>query len=308
MYVVMGGTGHVGSATARALLRRGETVTIVTRNAHMASEWTGAGAEIAVADAGDVTSLRTALRQGQRALLLCPPADPAGDTDVEEHRAIDVILSALEGSELEKVVAVSTYGAQPGRRIGDLGTLWRLEQGLAQQSVPAAINRGAYYMTNWDGYVDAARDSGVLPSMLPADLVLPMVAPSDLGEAAAERLLSSTDDVGVRFIEGPRRYTAEDVADAFAAALGRSVTVQQTPVELLDSAFAEMGFSPAAAASYANMTRLTVANLDLPEEPWRGSVTLQSHIDDRVSTAHARHPDERGAVAGRPAMRSRDPR
>ena len=174
---------------------------------------------------------------------------------------------------------MSTYGAQPGRRIGDLGTLWRLEQGLAQQSIPAAINRGAYYMTNWDGYLDAARDSGVLPSMLPADLVLPMVAPSDLGEAAAERLLSSTDDVGVRFIEGPQRYTAEDVANAFAAALGRSVAVQQTPLELLESAFAEIGFSPAAAASYANMTRLTITNLDLPEEPWRGSVTSQRHID-----------------------------
>ncbi|MFS2017377.1 NAD-dependent epimerase/dehydratase family protein [Massilia sp. CT11-108] len=33
MHIIIGGTGHVGSATARALLRRGEPVTVVTRNA-----------------------------------------------------------------------------------------------------------------------------------------------------------------------------------------------------------------------------------------------------------------------------------
>lgn len=33
MHIVLGGTGRVGSATARALLKRGEPVTIVTRDA-----------------------------------------------------------------------------------------------------------------------------------------------------------------------------------------------------------------------------------------------------------------------------------
>ena len=48
-----------------------------------------------------------------------PLADPAGDTDAAEPRTVDTILDALEGSGLEKVVAVSTYGAQPGERIGN---------------------------------------------------------------------------------------------------------------------------------------------------------------------------------------------
>jgi hypothetical protein len=57
---------------------------------------------------------------------------------------------ALEGSGLEKVVAESTGGAQPRDRIGDLNVLWELEEGLSRQTIPAAINRAAYYMTNWD--------------------------------------------------------------------------------------------------------------------------------------------------------------
>lgn len=43
MYVIMGGTGHVGSATAQALLARGQAVTIVTRSAARAERWRAQG-------------------------------------------------------------------------------------------------------------------------------------------------------------------------------------------------------------------------------------------------------------------------
>lgn len=82
--------------------------------------------------------------------MLNPPADTTKDTDVIERRTVANILMALEGSGLEKVVAESTGGAQPRDRIGDLNVLWELEEGLSRQTIPAAINRAAYYMTNWD--------------------------------------------------------------------------------------------------------------------------------------------------------------
>ena len=46
MYIIMGGTGHVGAATARALLARGAEVTIVTRSAARAAHWRARGADI----------------------------------------------------------------------------------------------------------------------------------------------------------------------------------------------------------------------------------------------------------------------
>lgn len=278
MHIVMGGTGHVGSATAEALLRRGEPVTILTRDADAAEPWRAKGAEIMVADAEDATSLRNAFSAGRRALLVNPPADPSGDTDVAEQRSVDNILEALVGSGLEKVVAVSTYGAQPGNRIGDLGTLWRLEDGLARQTIPAAVNRGAYYLSNWDGLAETVRKSGVLPSMLPGDFVIPMVAPADVGEAAAERLLSTVNDTGVEYVEGPERYTSAQVAAAFAAELGIPVEIETTPLESLEEAFSAIGFSSTAAASYAGMTRLTVDEPDLPDHPRRGPTTLRQYI------------------------------
>lgn len=218
-----GGTGHVGAATARALLALGAEVTIVTRSAARAAHWRARGADIVQANVEDVASLRAAFRRGRRAFLLNPPADTTTDTDVVERHTVANILAALEGSGLEKVVAESTGGARPGSRIGDLNVLWELEEGLRAQALPAAVNRAAYYMSNWDGFLETVRNTGVLPSLFPADLAIPMVAPKDLGEVAAARLMTSLDDRGVRYVEGPRRYTPSDVARAFAETLGRPV-------------------------------------------------------------------------------------
>lgn len=285
MYIILGGTGHVGSAVTETLLGRGEAVTIITRQASHASEWRAKGAEIFEANVDDIASMRAVFRRGRRAFLLNPPADPSTDTDAVERRMVANILSALEGSRLEKVVAQSTGGAQPGERIGDLSVLWEFEEGLRGQSIPAAINRGAYYMSNWDGLLDVVRDTGKLPTMFAADLAIPMVAPRDLGALAAERLLSSPDDAGVRYVEGPSRYTPADVAKAFSKALVRPVEVVVTPRDKWKESFLNLGFSEAAADSYARMTAVSVdAGFDMPDNAWRGVITLDRYISDLVGS------------------------
>jgi uncharacterized protein YbjT (DUF2867 family) len=283
MYVIMGGTGHVGSTVAKTLLGQGEPVTIITRDADRASVWRANGAEIVEANVEDVASLRAALRRGRRAFLLNPSADPATDTDAVERRTVANILSALQGSGLEKVVAQSTGGARPGERIGDLSVLWEFEQGLRRQSIPSAINRGAYYMSNWDGVLDTVRSTGKLPTMFATDLSIPMVAPGDLGEVAAARLLSSVDDTAVREVEGPKRYTSADVARAFSKALGRSVEVDVTPRDKWKDAFRRLGFSEAAAESYARMTAVSVdSGFKSSDDPLRGATTLDAYIRNLV--------------------------
>ncbi len=286
MYVIMGGTGHVGSATAAALLDRGEAVTIVTRDANRAGKWLERGAGIAVADVEDVASLRAVFRRGRRAFLLNPPADTTTDTDVVERRTVANILAALEGSGLEKVVAESTGGAQPGDRLGDLNVLWELEEGLRRQPIPAAINRAAYYMSNWDGQLDAVRSTGKLATMFAADLAIPMVAPRDLGEIAAERLLSSLDDIGIRHVEGPARYSSADVAKAFSNAIDRPVEVDVTPRGKWKEAFLALGFSQAAAESYARMTAVSVdGGFEMVAGPLRGKTTLEAYIRDLAANS-----------------------
>lgn len=286
MFIILGGTGQVGSAAARALLDQGQPVTIVTRSAGQAESWERRGAGAAVADVHDVDRLRAVFRRGKRAFLLNPPAEVSTDTDAEERETVRCILAALDGSGLEKVVAESTYGAQPGERVGDLTVLYELEQGLKAQPIPATVQRAGYYMSNWASSLEAVRGSGVLPSMLPAGLSIPMVAPEDLGKAAARWLTEPVERTGLHYVEGPEPYSPADVASAFAAALGRPVEVEEIPRQAWEETFRGLGFSEPAARSYVRMTAASVdGGFERPDQPVRGSVTLRDYIGALVRGA-----------------------
>jgi uncharacterized protein YbjT (DUF2867 family) len=117
MHIILGGTGHVGSAAAMSLLRQGEAVTIVTRDPSKCADWTRRGAEIAVADVHDSEALRQVFRQGERLFLLNPPADPSTDTDVEERKTVAAIT--FEGMGFSKAAAKS-YARMTAVTLDDL--------------------------------------------------------------------------------------------------------------------------------------------------------------------------------------------
>ena len=286
MHIIVGGTGRVGSATAQALLERGEPVTIVTRDAAHAGGLADAGARIAVADIHDTARLHGILRAGTTAFLLNPPAAPSTDTDAVEHANLDAIVAAARGSGLRKIVAASTYGARPGPPCGDLTVLFDFEEKLRALGIPLAVNRAAYYMSNWADMLDIVRERRTLPSFFPEDLAIPMVAPADLGVEAARRLMAPPDDTGVQYVEGPALYTPRDVADAFSAALGVAIAVEVTPRQEWEAAFRQLGFSEQAARTYACMTGTVVDDAGKwPATPVRGSTTLQAFIRGSVALA-----------------------
>lgn len=280
MHTILGATGHVGSAVARSLLDRGEQVTVLTRDPRRAEPLARLGASVAAVDVRDAGSLRDVLRRGTRAFLMMPLADPAGDTVAEERRTVAAIVRAVEGarSHLEKVVVLSTYGAQPGEGKGDLGVLHELEQAIQALGVPASVVRGAYFMSNWDPALETARGEGVVHTLFPPALAIPMVAPADVGRAAARLLTDELGHSGIRSVEGPAPCSAADVAHAFAAALGRDVAAVETPRSQWAEAFQSLGFSPVAAASYTAMTAITIDGFERPAAPVRGATTLAEYV------------------------------
>jgi uncharacterized protein YbjT (DUF2867 family) len=279
MYIVLGGTGHVGSALVETLLSRGQEVALVARDRTKASALEARGARVLIADVRDVDALRQAYRQGERLYMLNPPAAPETDTQACERETVACMLRALEGSGIKKVVAHSTIGARPGELTGDLNVLYEMEQGLKRTGIPTSVLRAAYYMSNWESSLGMARDQGVLKTFFPADLKFRMVAPHDLGVAAADLMMAPIESSQCVNVEGPARYSSADVAAAFATALGRAVKVQTIPERDWVDTFKSFGFSEPAAVSYANMTR-TLFEKDSPlaGETVRGKTTLEDYF------------------------------
>jgi uncharacterized protein YbjT (DUF2867 family) len=144
-------------------------------------------------------------------------------------------------------------------------------------------------MSNWDELLDAAGD-GVLPTMIPADMKIPMVAPADLGKAAVRHLLEPPRDQDVHYVEGPERYSPQDVAKAFATALGNSVKVEVIPRDQWIAAYRTLGFSDAAAESYARMTAVSVDSGFAMLEPFeRGETTLDEYVGGLVAKSRGSH-------------------
>ncbi len=284
-YVVLGATGHVGSAVASTLLGGGHRVRVITRSAQKGSAWAARGAEVAVVDIADVAALQGVLSSAEqvRVLALNPPGPVDGDPDAAETSTADAIVAALLPAGPERVVALSTYGARAGSAIGDLGTLHHFEQRLAALDAPVAVVRAGYLYSNWDGAAAAARDHGRLSVMTDPDRPLPMVAPADVGAEAAGLLTLPTAFRGVVHVEGPTRPTPQDVADAFSAAGGRPVRIRRIEAARWRSEFESAGFSPLAAASFVGLNRIVEGETwRLDREPTRGTTTLQAYVNDLV--------------------------
>lgn len=281
MHIILGGTGHVGSSVATTLLEKGEKVTVITHDEKKVAEWEKRGAKTAVLDVLDSDKLREVFRTGTRLFLLNPPALPSTDTVAEEQKTLSSILEALEESGIEKVVAESTYGAQPGEEVGDLGVLFEMEERLKKMNWSATIIRAAYYMSNWDASLETAQKEGIIHTLYPADFKLPMVAPKDIGENAAELMRESVEKTGTYYVEGLETYSSDDVATAFSKALKKPVKAVETPKDKWLSALHQIGFSEKAAHSMAAMTEVTLEQkYEKPESPIRGKTTLNEYIED----------------------------
>ena len=97
MYAIMGITGQVGGAAARALLKDGKQVRGIVRDKAKAAEWAKQGVELVTADAGDAHSLEAAFRGMEGVFVMIPPFF-APEPGFPEARALAASLGQALGA------------------------------------------------------------------------------------------------------------------------------------------------------------------------------------------------------------------
>ena len=226
MYAITGITGKVGGAVARDLLVEGSTVRAVLRDEAKAEEWKNRGCNVAFADMNDAAALTSAF-EGTEGVFILPPSEFDPEPGFPEAtRVIDAITAALTQARPGKVVCLSTIGADALQE-NLLTQRTLLEHALSSIGIPVTFLRPGWFMENalWD--VPAARDEGILRSFLqPADKAFPMVATQDVGHVAAVLLREDWSGMRIVELEGPARISPNDLAQAFATALGHPVHVE----------------------------------------------------------------------------------
>lgn len=241
MYAISGITGKVGGAMARALLAAGKPVRAVVRNPDKSGEWLRLGCELAIADMGDEAALTKAF-SGVEGVFILPPSnfDPLpGFPEAQAEAAI--IRNALQSAKPDKIVCLSTIGGQ-ATQSNLLSQRTILEQALSTLSIPLTILRPAWFLDNlvWD--VASAREEGVIHSFLqPANRTFPMISTVDVGRFAAELIQENWTGRRIVEIEGPKRVSPVDIADAMSEVLSQPVRVETVPRETWEAMFRAQG-------------------------------------------------------------------
>lgn len=253
MDVVLGASGHTGRAAAESLLERGRKVRVVVRDAAKGDPWKARGAEVAVADAADADGLAAALSNAEGAYLLAPPQYGVEDLVAAQRKIVDALAAAVARSAVPRVVLLSSIGAQQPEGTGPIVSLHRAEAILRGAAKSLAILRAAYFLENWAPFLGEVREKGVLPTFLPPDLSIPMVATRDVGRVAADLLVEARPGDRVLELSGPRDFTAADVAAALGKRLGRPVRVQPLPLDAVEPAFVAAGMTRGVARLFREM-------------------------------------------------------
>lgn len=250
MFAVIGAAGNVGYATVGALRKAGVRVRAVLRDAAKSAPLEEIGCEIALADLQDVGHLAKAISGAEAVQVIIPVSPLVEDPAKNLQRSIESVIEALTRTRPKRVLAISDYGAHIADDIGMPSIFRDLEARLCRLDGHKLVLRSAEHMHNWGRNIPAALKSGTLMSFQdPVDMLQPTISAQDLGLIAADLLLQSDSgkDLEVIHAEGPRRYSANDVAAVLTELSGKTIQAQAVPREQWQKAF-ERSMPPSLAA------------------------------------------------------------
>jgi uncharacterized protein YbjT (DUF2867 family) len=253
MYVISGATGNTGKVAAQQLLRAGQKVRALVRNADKAADLAALGAELWPVDLSDGPGLERALGGAQGLYLLSPPDMASQSFLAERSQLLGRVAQVLKKSAVPHVVFLSSVGAQHESGTGIIQSVHAGEVALRAAGVTATFLRAAYFVENWAPVLPVAKQDGVLPSFIPGNLRLPMVSTADIGSLAATALLEGPRGARVLELSGPEDVTPKDVAAVVSKLLGRPIQLVEPPLEAVVPTFTSFGISGDVARLFQQM-------------------------------------------------------
>src|ERR1022692_1215510 len=247
MYVVIGASGHTGSVVAKTLLKNGAKVRVIGRTPEHLKGLAAEGAEPFAADLTDTASATKGFVGAKAVYVMMPPNIASPDFRAFQNRVTDAIAGALKSAGVTHVVTLSSIGADKPEKTGPVVGLHYLEQQLnAIDSLNVLHLRAGYFMENTLAQVGIIQQMGMSVGPLRPDLKLPMITTQDIGEAAANALLTlDFRQKQARELLGQRDISMSEVAQIIGKSIGKAdLRYVQAPDEPVRPALIQIGMSP----------------------------------------------------------------
>lgn len=281
MYAVAGVSGRTGAATAEALLKQGQKVRVLVRDAAHGEPWLKRHAEVAVLDLSDEAALTKALTGMSGAYLLLPSAPEGQDLLATQAALTEHMVRAVRASGTKTLVFLSSMGAQHPTGTGPVVAMHRAEKALKAVTASVTFLRAAYFLENWASTFMAALETGELSFFGATHLKFPQVGAHDIGVAVAAALVANAPGTRALELGGKENWAAEDVAAVLQSLLETPVKAVSRPVEQARELLMTQGMSEERAELWAELYQaLARGHLAFahPLQLQRGSTSLYDSL------------------------------
>lgn len=258
-------TGHVGCHLVPMLVRAGVRPLVTTRDPDRLPARLRAEVDAVVVDQFDADAV-VAATVGVDAVYWVDPPPAGADPLADYRRAATSIACAVAENDIRRVVFQSSVGAEKRHGAGEIDGLAATEVALDGTGADVTHLRCGYFFSNLEYQLDMIR-AGTLEVIVPVDRPMPWVAPRDIAEVAATRLLSP-DWSGrhVQAVHGPTDLSWTQVAETVSDATGFPLRVEQITDDEMRSGLRASGLSDLQVEA---MTGMSTGLRDgfVPEQP-----------------------------------------
>lgn len=213
--LVIGATGNVGSEVVRRLASSGTRVRALVRSPQKGAELESVGAELAVGDVADPTTLAGPL-EGVTRVFLVMSSGPAHEQ--LERSAVDALVQAGR----PHVVKLSVIAANPDSPSRFFAGHGRIEKLIREANLPFTFLRPNDFMQNaflWASSIAAEGRAYVTPGSISS------VDVGDIAEVAVAALTGEGHEGAAYTLTGPEALSRAEQAAKIADALGRKVEI-----------------------------------------------------------------------------------
>ncbi|MDX2129146.1 MAG: NAD(P)H-binding protein [Chloroherpetonaceae bacterium] len=222
MIVILGATGNTGKPLAEMLLKAGEKVTVVGRDASKLEGLRTLGAKVETGSIDDAGFLSKVFTGATAIYALVPPNFTASNFRAYQNQVIDAIKAAIESAKVKYVVTLSSIGAHLPSGTGVVNGLNDMERKFNELKDSHIVHlRAGFFMQNIFGMLGAYKQAGVLGGFpIRADLKIPMIHTNDISKVAFD-FLSKRDFEGKSFVNvaHPQYFTLQEVASKLGQAI-----------------------------------------------------------------------------------------
>ena len=274
-------TGNIGRTLTGHLLDRGADVVLLARDPAKVREFTDRGATVHQGTLDD-ESYVIAATTGVDALFWLTPANyGAEDFRAYQKTLGKIAAAAVTANKIGRVVDLSSIGAHHASGTGPIAGLHDVEKALEGTGANVTHLRPAYFMENFLFSAESIVREGAVFLPAPATMAFPMIATTDIGKAAADRILDeSWSGTTVLELIGPKNVSLEDATATISKGIGRDIKYVAVTPEQAAAAMTSNGMGDDIVKLYVEMYGAFTTGKIAPEtsNPVKTATTFDSFV------------------------------